>query len=167
MRIHQRGICLAGWFFCVLTAISALNPEAVMGQEEDKWISEIRLGVLGHDVDNLWSHFREESGIDYNAEVIFGRPSTALFSGTLRPNFGIVINDSGDTSKVYGGLLWEHEFQSGIFLNLGLGAAVHDGELETRERDKKELGSRLLFRIPLEIGYRLRSYLQRLPCRTQ
>ncbi|MCG6910103.1 MAG: acyloxyacyl hydrolase [Deltaproteobacteria bacterium] len=30
--------------------------------------------------------------------------------------------------------------------------ALHDGELETNGEDKKALGSRLLFRIPVELG---------------
>ncbi len=30
--------------------------------------------------------------------------------------------------------------------------AAHDGKLETSDDDKKELGSRILFRIPVEIG---------------
>ena len=34
---------------------------------------------------------------------------------------------------------------------LGLGLAAHDGKLENSD-DKKELGSRILFRIPIEIG---------------
>ncbi len=42
---------------------------------------------------------------------------------------------------------------SGIFMNVGVGAALHDGELEVGRDDKKALGSRLLFRIPIEVGY--------------
>ncbi len=41
------------------------------------------------------------------------------------------------------------------------GAAVHDGELETGEGGKKQLGSRLLLRIPFEIGYSI-SYHHRI-----
>ena len=40
-------------------------------------------------------------------------------------------------------------------MDVGLGAAVHDGKLDTRDDDKKSLGSRVLFRIPIEIGYAL------------
>ena len=75
--------------------------------------------------------------------------------GTVHPNFGLSVNDRGDTSKLYAGVLWEFEMKSGLFLNLGVGAAVHNGESETSEEDKKELGSRVLFRIPIELGYAL------------
>jgi hypothetical protein len=42
-------------------------------------------------------------------------------------------------------------WQSDIFFNLGLGLAVHDGQLDSSD-DKKALGSRILFRIPIEFG---------------
>jgi hypothetical protein len=147
------GAFLSTWILAGVLAVSAFKAESARGQEPNWAISEIRLGLLGHDVDKLWSHFREESGVDYNSEIIFGWPSASLFSGTLRPNLGININNRGDTDKLYAGVLWEYEFSNGVFLNLGLGAAVHDGELETREDDKKQLGSRLLLRVPIEIGY--------------
>jgi hypothetical protein len=41
----------------------------------------------------------------------------------------------------------------GLFFAPGVGAAVHDGNLDERERHQKRLGSRVLFRIPVEIGY--------------
>jgi hypothetical protein len=42
-----------------------------------------------------------------------------------------------------------------LFFDLGLGAAVHDGNLDDRDPTRKALGSRVLFHIPLELGYRL------------
>ena len=101
----------------------------------------IRLGVLAHDMDDLWSGTRKEGGVDLNTEIIFSRPSFSLLSGDIRPNLGASINTQGDTSKVYGGILWEFETKSGIFLNLGIGAAIHDGKTDTDREDKKSLGS--------------------------
>ena len=37
---------------------------------------------------------------------------------------------------------------------LGLGAAIHGGNLNPTEPDRKALGSRVLFHIPFELGYR-------------
>ncbi len=111
------------------------------------------MGVLVHDVDNLWSHSRKEDGVDLNAELILAYPDWQLLAGRIHSNLGASVNTQGDTSKVYGGLLWEYQFDSGIFLNLGLGGAVHDGRLDTDRDDTKSLGSRILFRIPIEIGY--------------
>jgi len=92
-----------------------------------------------------------EAGVDFNAEFIFGFPNFELLSGMVRANLGFSLNNQGDTSKVYSGLLWEYMWDPSLFLNLGLGLAAHDGELDNSD-DKKELGSRILFRIPIEIG---------------
>jgi hypothetical protein len=117
------------------------------------WLHEVRVGVLAHDVNHLWSGTRKEGGIDLNGEIIFSRPSFSLLSGNVRPNLGASINTEGDTSKIYGGILWQSETKSGIFFDLGVGIAVHNGELDTDDDDKKSLGSSVLFRIPIEIGY--------------
>jgi lipid A 3-O-deacylase len=116
-------------------------------------LHEVRVGALLHDVDNLWAHSRKERGTDFNLEAVFAAPLMQLGPGTLRPNLGASINSSGDTSKIYAGVVWQVEHQSGLFLELGLGGAIHNGETDARKRDAKRLGSRVLFRMPLEIGY--------------
>ena len=92
------------------------------------------------------------SGADLNAEVVFNSPDWTLFKGKILPNLGFSLNSRGDTSTLYTGMLWEFETQSRFFLNVGFGLAVHDGELETEVDNRKALGSRVLFRIPIEIG---------------
>ena len=37
-------------------------------------------------------------------------------------------------------------------MSFGLGLTVHNGSLESTDDKQKELGSRVLFRIPFEIG---------------
>jgi hypothetical protein len=44
-------------------------------------------------------------------------------------------------------------FENGIFVNSGVGLAVHSGQLESDDANKKQLGSRVLFRIPIELGF--------------
>ena len=133
-----------------LTISRSLWAEEKTARQNPIWLYEIRAGILVHDVP-VWSRSRQESGVDFNGELIFGFPNSRLFSGVLRTNLGFSLNNQGDTSKVYSGLLWEYIWESGLFLNLGLGLAAHNGELEDSD-DKKELGSRILFRIPIEIG---------------
>ena len=99
----------------------------------------------------VWSRSRQEGGVDVNVEFIFSFPNCRLFSGSVRTNLGFSLNNQGDTSKIYSGLLWEYVWDSGLFLNLGLGLAAHNGKLDDSD-DKKALGSRILFRIPIEMG---------------
>ena len=140
--------------------IPANANEPIAEKNEVGYLHGIRAGVLAHDVDDLWSGTRKEGGVDLNSEIIFSRPSFSLMSGNLRPNLGLSINTQGDTSKLYGGILWELETKSGIFFNLGVGVAVHNGELDTNQEDKKSLGSRVLLRIPIEIGYSIAKHHQ-------
>ena len=62
------------------------------------------------------------------------------------------INARGDTSKIFGGLLLQWEPAGPLYLATGVGLAIHDGELDTNRPNRKSLGSRVLFRIPIEIG---------------
>jgi lipid A 3-O-deacylase len=115
---------------------------------------EIRGGVLAHDVPDLWAGFNLEGGVDINAEALIGR-GLPFLGGSIRPALGASINTEGFTSRVYLDARWEYEWRNGLFLGLGLGAAVHDGEIDCCEPDRKALGSRVLFHIPLELGLRL------------
>ncbi len=139
--------------FTILAILAA--SQAICGEENPdrhnrNWLYAIRTGILAHDVP-VWSRSSVEAGVDFNAEFVFGFAKFELLSGIVRANLGFSLNSGGDTSKIYSGLLWEYLWNSGLFFNLGFGLAVHDGKLENSE-DKKELGSRILFRIPIEIG---------------
>lgn len=124
--------------------------------EESKltaWLHEIKFGVLHHDTGSLWSNFRRENGVDLNLEAIFS-PHIQFLGGTIRPALGGSVNTVGDTSKLYAGMRWQYEHGSGLFVGIGLGGAIHDGKLHLHQSDRKALGSRVLFHIPVEIGYR-------------
>jgi hypothetical protein len=116
------------------------------------WVYGLRLGVLAHDVNHLWSRSRKEGGVNWNAELVFGKPGWSIGSGRVLPNIGASINNRGDTSKIYGGCIWEVIFSGGGFFNTGAGLALHDGDLDREDADRKQLGSRMLFRIPFEVG---------------
>lgn len=118
------------------------------------FIREIKGGALAHDVDGLWSGFSlEREAIDLNIEVVLS-PSMPLLWGAIRPAVGGTVNFNGDTSHAYLDARWEVEAPSGVFFAIGLGAAVHDGRIDPDKWDRKALGSRVLFHIPLELGYR-------------
>ena len=45
-----------------------------------------------------------------------------------------------------------------MFFSFDLGGAVHDGKTSTIKLDRKELGSRVLFREAVEISYRFQGH---------
>jgi len=137
----------AGW----LTA-----PMPLLAADDDAGgaiVYEVRAGILDHDTDDLWSGFNRESGVDANLEFIF-TPHLEALGGTVRPALGGSVNSAGDTSKAYLAARWEVEPTDNLFFALGIGGAVHSGELELVDNDRKALGSRVLLYFPIELGYR-------------
>jgi len=145
------------FLFSIIWLITGLTSSALSEETPDKdGISTIlygcRIGLLDHDVNGLWSGSRAEGGFDVNAEIVFKKPRFLLWRGSILPNLGVTLNNQGDTNTLYGGFIWEFVSKAGVFFNTGLGLAVQSGELETDDDQKKSLGSRILFRIPIEIG---------------
>lgn len=136
----------------VIILLCLCSPLIAAAEGQNGFVHEIRFGVLDHDTDNLWSGFSRENGIDINAELVFS-PEFYLLDGVIRPNLGVTINTEGDTSKLYAGGVWEYVWQNDFFFDFGIGLAVHDGETDTREYAKKELGSTVLLRFVVEVGY--------------
>jgi lipid A 3-O-deacylase len=140
--------------FRAVAAVLVLSWGLMSACRAEGLVRELKIGGLYHDVPNLWSGFQlEPRSLDINIEALFG-PHIDLPWGTLRPAFGATVNTVGATSKLYLDARWEIESPSGIFLALGVGAAVHNGEIGPVADDRKALGSRLLFHFPAEIGVR-------------
>ena len=117
-------------------------------------VYELKGGLLAHDVPALWSNFQlERNAVDVNLEVMF-TPAFAFLGGAIRPAVGGNLNTKGDTSNAYIDARWQYETPWGLYFGLGLGAAVHDGHTGPDQPTRKALGSRALFHIPAEIGYR-------------
>ncbi len=117
-------------------------------------LSEVRGGILAHDLVPTLTH--KEPGADINLEVLFHSPDFLGVIGSPRPHVGFAVNTGGDTSQLYAGLTWEWEFLRNMFASLALGGAIHDGDLDVRSDNQKELGCRVLFRAAVELGYRFR-----------
>ena len=116
-------------------------------------LSEIRVGGLIHD-EGPFSR-NEEDGFDVNLEFLFVSPKILETIWSPRPHIGGTFNTDGDTSQIYFGLSWEWAFWKSWFAGFSLGGSVHDGETETNELGRKELGCHLLFRESVEFGTRL------------
>ena len=120
--------------------------------EERPIVQRLSVGILDHDTNSLWSGFSREHGIDFNIETQFSA-QYPFFHGNIHPNIGVSINNGDDTSKIYAGGVWEYFFLNRCVFDLGAGLAAHNGETTSREYDKKELGSKVLFRFSAELGY--------------
>ncbi len=118
---------------------------------QENLIHEIRGGVLVHDVD-MWGASDVEDGVVVNGELAF-RSFGSLLGGRFRPVLGLSLTGGNRTSYGYADARWEYT-AGWFFLGLGMGAAVHDGDLH-REPGRKDLGSRVLFHIPVEAGVQL------------
>ncbi|SFL77740.1 Lipid A 3-O-deacylase (PagL) [Nitrosomonas communis] len=152
IRLIMRTQIIGGLVFSLACIVSSAGFA-----EEQKtlaWLHEVKFGILHHDTGGLWSGFNRESGVDFNLEAIFS-PHVKFLGGSFRPAFGGSANTAGDTSKLYTDIRWQYEHTSGIFFGIGIGGAVHNGKLHLEQDDRKALGSRVLFHIPIEIGYRL------------
>lgn len=139
-------------FRFLIAAASLLLPlQAQAQQREESLIHEIRGGILAHDVD-MWAAGSVEDGVTFNGEVAF-RSFGSLLGGQLRPAVGLSLSGGDRTSYGYADARWEYTVER-FFFGLGLGAAIHDGETDYKP-GRKNLGSRVLFHIPIEAGYQL------------
>ena len=139
-------------------SVLALAGMAHSARAADGIIDELKAGVLDHDA-TIGSHHKEP-GADINGEVLFTSPSFLNFIWAPRPMLGTDINTDGKTSQFYGGLTWRllHFTQifngnDGVYLLGSLGGAVHDGHLSGGGSNDKQLGSRVLFRESVDLGY--------------
>lgn len=137
----------------IMTVLLAVLVMTSVVSAEDSIVSEIRGGVYAHDI-SFWS-FHRESGTDINGEVLFVAPDWLAAIGAPRPHLGATVNTSGNTSIAYGGLTWEWDLPADFFVDANLGGAVHNGKLDTNDRDRKSLGSPVLFRLGAALGYNL------------
>ena len=139
---------------------TAMRSEATAPGRAGPWlgISELRLGFLHHDA-AIFGHNKED-GVDVMIEVRFARFTGGFWDtiGQPRAHLGVNINSEGYTSSAYTGLTWDWQIWGPVFFSLDLGGAVHDGETSTSRLDRKELGSRVLFRQAIEIGYRFQEH---------
>jgi len=130
---------------------------------QTKLVDEVKIGVLGHDLGFLTHHV--EGGADVNLEMLYTSPDMLSVLGSPRPHIGADINTAGNTSDGYFGLTWGWTLipslygGGAVFTNGSLGGAVQDGFTGTKASvpppGRKLLGSAVLFRESLELGYQI------------
>jgi lipid A 3-O-deacylase len=149
--------------------LSTLAAAAIAGPAA---AGEVFAGVYAHDVDDGISYGQFEDG----AQIVVGARTTALdelkFLGRPRVHLLAGVNTSGGTNYVATGLAWRFNINERLYVQPGIGVAVHDGRVNLpspdepglspeerlkRQRDfqtKLDLGSRVLFEPELSIGWK-------------
>ena len=138
---------------------------------QDGVLSQINMGVLAHNVPILGD--QKEHGVDLNGEAQFVSPvpqSWVSDAGprwrwlvTPRPTLGFLANTNGYTSQLYASLTWTVDLNTGgflwpdntVFLGIGFGPSYNTGHVKSREGNHLSLGSNVLFRESLELGWRI------------
>lgn len=150
-----------------LAAAVGLAPAAAHAQ--NLTYSELKFGVLAHDVDFLGG---KERGVDLNPEIILQSPFSDAWAASLpwylqwmaqpRPTLGGEINTSGFTDQAYFGGTWTWQLarnvlqpDDGVVLGFFFGPSFNDGDIIGKKPDRKSLGSHVLFREALELGYQI------------
>jgi lipid A 3-O-deacylase len=148
-------------------ALAALLP--VRSQAQNITYTELKLGVWDHDVHFLGG---KEHGADINPELIWQSPISNDMIATApawlhwalqpRPTIGAAINTAGDTDQFYVGATWSWFLTQniinpgdGIVLGYFFGPGFNDGEIRSTSDNRKALGSRVLFREALDLGYQI------------
>jgi lipid A 3-O-deacylase len=155
LTIASRIAVLAASGYALLAVLAPIPAAA-----QAKLVDEVKIGALAHDVTFGGRHL--ESGVDVNFEMLFTPPDLLRVIGSPRPHLGASINTSGNTSDGYFGLTWGITLIQGLFgagdgiyANGSLGGAIHDGHVDTAPPGRKRLGSRILFRESVELGYQI------------
>lgn len=147
------------WICCLgLAALPAFAP--AQAQAQAGLINEAKVGLEAHDITLGGRHV--ESGADVNLELLFTSPDFLKFLGAPRPHLGGQINTAGNTDQAYFGLTWGLPLLHSI-LGTGdaltiygsLGGAYQDGETNQEVPGRKRLGSPILFRESVELGYQV------------
>ena len=133
-----------------------INAQAFDNKTSVSFISEVKTGFANHDVGFFGR--QKEDGIDSSFEFLFREINyNLLWLGIPRPHIGATINMTGDTSQAYAGVTWGYKLPKRMFFNFSWGLAYHDGDkihsATNVQTDKKELGSSILFREAVEIGW--------------
>jgi hypothetical protein len=94
--------------------------------------------------------------------MIAGAPDWLHWALQPRPTLGAAINTAGDTDQFYFGSPWSwmlaHNIvnqDDGIALGFFFGPGFNNGEIRASTDDRKSLGSNVLFREALDLGYQI------------
>ncbi len=172
------GLSLVLALFCC----PALAEETQDSQASDRlgnpYIPELKIGFLLHDVGRS---FEDSNTLSINLELIWSDLEYWSFDSKFVevllnpvPMIGGTINTAGGVNTLYAGIAWPWEYDIGIVVTNSFGVSLNDGRAErdtfacpptvqcplsgNRDYvpvDEPVLGSNVLFRYGLDIGYQI------------
>jgi lipid A 3-O-deacylase len=161
----MRAGALAGWAAgALLAGICPAQAQPRAGWQDGRIFDEVRAGVLAHDVQFAGGR---EGGADINAELLLATPFSRGWAGDLpdwlvrpRLHLGGDLSTAGATNQIYAGFTWTLPLSAGVFsasdaltLDLDFGGGFNDGHVNPTTRERKALGSNVLFRLAAELGW--------------
>ena len=140
----------------IFFSLFAYKLQAFDAKNNASFVSEVKTGVTAHDVGFFGR--QKEDGLDSSFEFLFREINyNLLWLGNPRPHIGATINMGDDTSQAYAGVTWNYKLPKRMFFNFSWGLAYHNGDKKHSASNvvtnKKELGSSVLFREAVEIGW--------------
>jgi lipid A 3-O-deacylase len=152
---------LAALLLTVTGALSAGGAGAQDVSPSAFGVSEVRGGIFAHSVDqggpNTLFNLIDLGRIqDANVELLFTPPDADFWRmiGNPRPHIGATLNFGGLESMVYAGLTWHvNVFDTPVFIEGALGAALHNGALTGAVAPARDHGCAFAFHEAASIGY--------------
>ncbi|WP_426126197.1 acyloxyacyl hydrolase [Pararhizobium sp. PWRC1-1] len=144
--------------FCLLSSVlfffSAFHQSATAA---DQVFDELRFGTSAS-INGGGAH---EAGIFPSATIYF-HPLSSGDAATwkeaiLEPRIylGASVGVGDGVDQIYGGFSWTADITDRLFVELGLGGTVHNGDVAQNGGSGPNLGCRLLFREQIAVGYRV------------
>lgn len=150
-----------------LLFLAVLLP--LRAQAQSITYSEFKFGIWDHDTKALSGR---EKGVDFNPEYMLWSPITddmvtdtpdwLRWALQPRPTLGGAFNTAGLTNQYYFGATWAWFLtrnlinpDDGIVLGYFFGPGFNDGQLHNGNATRKALGSHVLFREALDLGYQI------------
>jgi lipid A 3-O-deacylase len=162
-------------FKFLLGFLAILLPSMSEAEAGGGIVDEIKLGFLS--ADTGVGDTKVEHGLDVNGEVLFTAPQWLISPDdpewvkillAPRPDIGFTANAEGGTSFGYIGLNWTADFaqnllndHDGLYFSFGLGGAISNSDLSRNSEasNNKDMGSRGLFHLYTEFGYRVTQHV--------
>lgn len=141
----------------LLTAALTLTSGAKTAHAGEKLFDEMRF-----EQSLYWDDGEHPEYGSFAKAMVFFDPFDSAHATTAtdfifspRVHVGAIASLAGGTSQVFTGLDWTFDISDKLFLDVGAGATVHNGDLDWSATTTPKLGSRLLFWHYYALGVRV------------